>query len=135
VPAAGALLGRGDAIEEHRAVGGHRGDEVRLVERDVQGRVAAHRHAEERPPLPAGDHAIRALDVGDEVLRHHVLPAAAGRVHEEGVPPVDRYDQELGHRPALAQPREDRREAAPLPEARSLEQTVEGIDDRVLPAA
>jgi hypothetical protein len=73
--------------------------------------------------------------VGDEVLRHHVLVAAPGRVHEEGVPPVDRHDQELRRRPALAQPREDRREAAPLPEARPLEEAVQRVDDRVLPAA
>ena len=46
--------------------------------------------------------------MGDEVLRHQVLVAAARRVHEERVAPVHRHHEELRHRPALAQPGEDR---------------------------
>ena len=119
MPAARTLLGRGDPLEQHRAVGRHRGDEAGLVERDVQGRVAAHRDAQQRSPLPAGDDAVGGFDVGDEILRHQVLVAAARRVHEERVSAVDRHHQELGHRAARAQAGEDRREAATLPEARS----------------
>ena len=73
--------------------------------------------------------------MGDEVLRDEVLVAAALRVHEERVAAVHRDHQELGHRPARAELGEDGGEPAPLPEAGPLEEAVERVDDRVLPAA